>query len=283
MNFSFYTGFHTKLKEAGIDAAARYAREHGFSGVEFYCDAVARVSAIPDVKTAREVKQGLDANDLSMSCVSVAYDAIACPDAESTMRPYCEIAQALGSPFLHHTLLIKPVATDGDAETRNKLLRAADAAVAIAHMAEAYGLTCLYEDQGRYVNGVKNFVFFYEAVKCRASNVGVCFDTGNILYVNEMPEDFLRAFLAEVKHVHIKDHLLAREAPTDKTGWRKSLGDIFYRDAMPCDGSLALGTCLDMLRHAKYTGSFALELYDPFPRKEALSHAMARLSAHWED
>ena len=55
--------------------------------------------------------------------------------------------------------------------------KAIDAAVAaaerIANHAEKFGITCIYEDQGYYVNGVEGVGVFYREIKKHCKNVGV--------------------------------------------------------------------------------------------------------------
>lgn len=267
MNSAFYTTFHTMLAEKGAKETARQTREYGFGSAEYYCDAVVGSSVIPDAAAAGEVRLALENEGLYMACVSVAYDAIACPDAESVMRKYAEIAKELGSPFLHHTLLIHPVKADGQSEIRRKLSLAADAAVRIANMADAFGLTCLYEDQGMYVNGVENFSVFFEDVKSRASNVGVCADLGNILYSGEKPVPFLTRFVGDTKHVHIKDCTTINEE-----GVRRIKNVPFG------EGEVDIPACLAVLKGAGYSGDYALELTPELSTDDGISAAIHYLS-----
>lgn len=269
MKPAFYTTFHTMLAEKGAKETARRTREYGFGSAEYYCDAVVGSSVIPDVAAAKEVRLALENEGLYMACVSVAYDAIVCPDAESVMQKYAEIAKELGSPFLHHTLLIHPVKADGQNEIRRKLSLAADAAVRIAKMADAFGLTCLYEDQGMYVNGVENFSVFFEDVKSRASNVGVCADLGNILCVGEKPAPFLSRFIEDIKHVHIKD---CAPVPTEADGWYRLKNLPFG------EGEVDIPACLNILKEGGYRGAYALELAPELSTDDGISAALCYLS-----
>lgn len=282
MKFAFYSRFETMVAELGVEEAAKYARAHGFDGVEFYCDAVANVSAIPTVEAAREVKQVLDAYGLPMVCVSCAYDAIACPDAVKTMQKTMEITSALDSPYLHHTLLINPVKGESEAEVFRKIDLAADAAVAIADVAKEYGITCIYEDQGRYVNGRDCFGRFFENVKSRAKNVGVCADVGNILYADEEPEDFLPAFAADIKHVHIKDYLRKRVPTSPGKGWMRTKRGDYLRNTVIGHGVIDFSRVMAFLREIDYDGYFALELNHPEPFEDGIEQALSFLPPLFE-
>lgn len=278
MKSAFYTLFHTMLAEKGAEATARFARECGFDSVEFYCDMLENVSAIKDRAEAEEVKRVLDAEDLPVVCCSVAYDAIALPDAEKTMRPCTEVAHALGSPFLHHTLLIQPDPADSEDDIKRKLSIAADAAVAIAKMADAYGLICIYEDQGKYVNGIQNFSFFFENVKSRVQNVGVCADLGNILYVDEAPEPFLRHFAPEVKHLHVRDRIYCKEEIVGAAHVTRSTHGAYLIDTPLGEGSINIPECVSILKAAGYRGACALELPFHLSDEEGLKKAVSYLA-----
>ena len=282
MKFAFYSRFETMLAEVGVQKAAEYARSLGLDGVEFYCDAVANVSAIPSVADAKEVRAVLDAYGLPLVCVSCAYDAIACPDAVGTMRKTVEITSALGAPFLHHTLLIHPVKGESEAEILRKIDLAADAAVGIAEVAKEYGLTCLYEDQGRYVNGREKFGRFFESVKSRAANVGVCADVGNILYADEEPEEFLPHFADDIKHVHVKDYLRKRVPTSPGQGWKPTRGGDFLRNTVIGHGVIDFPRVMAFLRKIGYGGYFALELDHPEPFEDGIKQALSYLPPLFE-
>lgn len=282
MKFAFYSRFQTMLAEVGVQEAAKYARAHGFDGVEFYCDTVANVSAIPTVADAKEVKTVLDAYGLPMVCVSCAYDAVLCPDAIKTMQETIEITSALGAPFLHHTLLLNPVKGESEAEILRKIDLAADAAVAIADAAKEYGITCIYEDQGRYVNGRERFGRFFEKVKSRAENVGVCADVGNILFADEEPEDFIAAFADDIKHVHVKDYLRKKVPVSPGGGWKPTRGGDFLRNTVIGHGVIDFPRVMALLREIGYDGYFALELDHPEPFEDGIEQALAYLPPLFE-
>lgn len=277
MKFAFYSRFQTMLAEVGVQKAAEYALSHGFDGVEFYCDTVANVSAIPTVADAKEVKAVLDAYGLPMVCVSCAYDAVACPDAVKTMQKTIEITSALGSPYLHHTLLLASAKGETEAEILRKIDLAADAAVKIAHAAKEYGITCLYEDQGGYVNGHENFGRFFENVKSRAKNVGVCADVGNILYADEEPEEFLPYFADDIKHVHVKDYLRKRVPTSPGKGWKPTKRGDYLRNTIIGHGVINYERVMTFLREIGYDGYFALELDHPEPFEDGIEQALSYL------
>lgn len=282
MKFAFYSRFETMLPSLGIQKTAEYVRARGLNAVEFYCDAVADVSAIKSVEEAKEVKRVLDAYGLPLVCVSCAYDAVACPDAVKTMQKTIEITSALGSPFLHHTLLIHPAKGKTEDEIYREIDLAADAAVKIADAAKEYGITCLYEDQGGYVNGHEKFGRFFEKVKSRAGNAGVCFDVGNILYADEEPEEFLPYFAKDIRHVHVKDYLRKSVPVSPGKYWKPTKGGDFLRGTMIGHGVIDHPRVMALLREIGYDGYFALELDHPEPFEDGIAQALSYLPPLFE-
>lgn len=258
MNYTLYTTFHTMVEEKGIEATAEYACSFGFSSVELFSMAKGRCAAVPDVKAAKEMRRVLDSYGLSMACSSVFYDAES--ETLDDIREKIEIAAVLGAPYLHHTLLPEAPKEGTHEEFLRRIAVAVDAAELIAREAKKYGICCIYEDQGRAVNGVEGFGAFFRKIKERADNVGVCADLGNILYVNEPPQPFLRAFAEDIKHVHIKDYLARPATEGAAPGWRLTKDGSYLKDTLVGQGIIDLKECLSIIKASGYTGAYALEL-----------------------
>lgn len=265
MNFSMYTNFYKTVQAHGIEYAADYARELGFSSVEFF--EFAREGwkeTVPNLETALRMKKVLDEKGLPVACYSVAvnlYEEGMTPDtvtvAEKLLMHYAEMAAALGSPFLHHTLLLGLPRTPAlPFETALSLI--VPVAVRVARYAHSLGVTCIYEDQGEYFNGVKDFGAFFRAVKAECPWVGVCGDVGNVLFADGSPAAFFRAFAKEILHVHIKDYVNARE-PDEDGGWDASMAGLCLKECVVGTGIVDVPTCLSILREEGYRGAFALE------------------------
>lgn len=282
MKFAMYSRFQTMVEEVGIQKTAAFAREQELEGVELYCDSIADVSAIPNVGVAREAKNVLDAYGLPMVCVSCAYDAILCPDPGKTMEKYLQITKALGSPYLHHTLLVTPCGNDTESEIMQKIDLAADSAVKIAKMAQDFGITCLYEDQGGYINGRVGFGRFFENVKSRVHNVGICADIGNILYADETPEDFFPVFAEDIKHVHIKDYLRKQVNTSPGKNWRPTKKGDYLRNTMVGHGVINYADVMAFFKEIGYSGYFALELDHPEPFEDGIDQAIHYLTPLFE-
>ena len=123
-------------------------------------------------------------------------------------------------------------------------------------------MTVLYEEQGRYINGIEHFGKFFGEMKKRCPNVGVCADFGNILYAGEKPEDFIAAYIDDIKHVHIKDYRFCsvEQSPTvPANGWAAVPGG-WVEHSVVGDGIIDLEKCLELLKKSGYDGYYSLEM-----------------------
>lgn len=272
-----YTGFSEMIGEIGIEKAADYAKSLGYTSVELYEEVLpGRKYAIPDVASARAVKAVLEERGLSVACYSVYADIWQSEGTVNALMNLVEIAGELGSPFFHHTLL------PGTVPSYEEGIRAAvDAAARIADYAATFGLTCIYEDQGQYVNGVEGFQGFWSEMKKRCGNVGICGDLGNILFVNETPEAFLKAYIKDICHVHVKDYLWKKGPVSPGRYWNRARGDSWLRDTMVGSGVVDFEACMKILKEAGYEGAFALELNHPEPYEAGVGQAIEYLKRYW--
>lgn len=279
MEFTFYNGFVEMLKEQGIEAAADYALSLGLTSVEFleFTDS-GYPEAVTTEEEAKHVREVLESKGMRVACYSVGTTVYQNEDAVLGLMRHAEIAAALGSPFLHHTLLLWLTVPENGPTLEEGLKIASDAAIRVAKHAEKLGITCIYEDQGMYVNGVENFGKFYSAVKAECKNVGVCGDVGNILFVDGDPEAFFRAYASEIKHVHIKDYIKKGGEQSPGSIWMPTKGGNWLRDTMIGSGCIDFKACLDVLKEVGYKGPYALELCHPEPFEEGIRQAVEYLS-----
>lgn len=264
MNISMYANFSHILETQGADAACAMAARLGCSSVELLeMVGEGRSPVIKDDNDIKALKKSLEREQLSLACYSVAVNlwqkgmsADTVTDMEKELMLHAQRAAALGSPFLHHTLLLgvdKGALPFGEA-----LSLIVPAAVRVARYAHGLGITCIYEGQGMFFNGVEGFGAFYYAVKKECPYVGVCGDIGNMLFVDEEPTEFFRVFASEIKHVHIKDYIRS-DAPVSTDGWTQSRGGAWLKDVVIGSGIIDIPTCLYFLKKTGYNGAFALE------------------------
>lgn len=266
MEFCFYSGFNQMLQAQGLEETARWAQEKGFCSVEFLQLSVENWHAGVETPTqAKQVKQGLKNYGLTTACYSVGVNLLNGQDAINRLKEQAVLAAELGSPYLHHTLidsLVLPPESPSFDEVFDRIL---DAASEVALYCQSLGLTCLYEEQGMYFNGVKNFGRFFNEIIKRCSNVGICGDFGNIFFADESPETFFKTFKSHIKHVHVKDFAQRSEIDglPDQDCWLKTKGGSFLKDVPLGEGIIPIKACFQQLREADYRGKFSLELVDP--------------------
>ncbi|MCQ2430976.1 MAG: sugar phosphate isomerase/epimerase [Clostridia bacterium] len=278
MKFAMYTNFIELLLEAGTDKTADKMLSLGLPYGEVLDTAgPGKTPLLRDTDTAKQAGAALSARGISLACYSVGVNLYHDPESEKNLLLHAELAAAIGSPFLHHTLIpgLRPRADIPNAE--EALETAAEAAVRIARASAPLGLTCLYEDQGMYANGVENFGKFYYEVRRVCPNVGVCGDMGNSLFVGTEPEDFFRAYAKEIRHVHVKDYLRKKSPEQPGIYWlpmENGKNQMWLRDVLTGDGTVNITGCMEVLREAGYDGVYALELCHPEPFDEGVRQSI---------
>lgn len=260
MKFAMYSAFVGNVKEYGWEKAADIAVELGFDAVEMFD--VTGPNTEPVLKTAEEAKEArriLESRGLNMACYSVYADAYGAPESVEQLKHHAEMAAHCGSPYLHHTILSWIAEGEGQPEFDEGIDFAVNVAEEVANHAKNFGVTCIYEDQGLYLNGVDGFAAFFYELKTRCSNVGVCGDMGNSLFIDVPAEEFFRAFKDDIKHVHIKDYYreTTEKAPADD--WYITKGGAWLKDCMLGKGVVNFDECMEVLKEIGYTGPLALE------------------------
>ena len=286
MNFTMYAKFHKRVREHGIEEAADYAHSLGFSSVEFIdCARADWEMLVPDKRTAEHFREVLAARSLSVACYSVVanlYEVGMTPDTvtetERLLKHYAQMAAALGAPYLHHTLLLGQKRTP-ELPLEQALDLILPAVARVARYAHALGVTCIYEDQGEYFNGVSDFGCFFRAIKEECPWVGVCGDVGNVLFVDASPAAFFRAFAPDILHLHVKDYVSAR-APLSETGWDVSKGGVWLKECVVGEGVVDVPTCLSILKETGYRGAVALENNHEEDFAEGCRSAMRLVEKH---
>ena len=279
MQFTMYSRFNPTLAKLGADATADYAANLGFSSVEVLeTTSPGHPSVISDRETAKKIRKIFGERGLSVACYSVGTCIYRSPEAEESLKYQAEIASELGSPFLHHTLVPWLKLPENAPTFDEALENVADAAARIAEYAAPLGVTCLYEDQGLYANGVDGFGRFYREIKKRTNNVGVCGDVGNVLFVDESPVPFFREFIGEIRHVHIKDYLYKTDTVVSPgMYWLGTGHGNWVRDTMIGHGDLDIAGCMKILKDAGYTGALAFENEHPEPYEGGVKQGMEYL------
>ena len=273
MHFTMFSRFNAYAAEHGFAAACAYAKSLGFSGVEVQHSRCPDLFfSVSDAKAAAVIlrEAGLDA-----ACYSVSSCLYRDAASEETLRCHIEYAAALGSPYVHHTLipwLILPPDAPSFDEAREAVIAAA---VRIADFARPLGITVLYEDQGMYANGAAGFGAFYHEIHRCCPNTGVCGDMGNSLFVDEGAAHFFDVYRDHLRHVHVKDYRRSAVLPQPSDGWKQTRGGSYLCECLPGEGVADLPACLAVLKEIGYSGSIGLELGHSEPYECGVRAAMA--------
>ena len=265
MTYAMYSGFSDRVLRDGWEKTADAAVDYGFSAVEIFDSAEpekGRGFRIKDVEEAKAAKAILDSRGLPAVCYSVFANVYKSPETVEMLKKHAELAAAIGSPYLHHTLLPWYIPGDDLPEFSEAVEIALDAAEEIARHAEKFGVTCIYEDQGFYANGIEGYRTFYTELKRRCKNVGVCGDMGNSLFVDVPAEEFFAAFAEDIKHVHAKDYLQKKAPECPGEGWLKSYYGTWLYDAKMGCGVVNAEACMKVLKDVGYKGAVAIETGD---------------------
>ena len=266
MKISMYAWFVDIVAREGIERAADIARELGCEAVEFI-DIYGREPSVPAEETARKYREVLKSRGLSVACYSVATDLIKPdePDYDSEavlefLFHGAQMAAAIGSPFLHHTLIRNFLYEEATytKDFSSVLERTLPYAERVADYCESLGLTTLYEPQGLYFNGKERFQEFYYRMKKLGKRLGVCGDMGNSLFCDWRPEDFYASMIDDIKHVHAKDYVYA-DVISEGERIYTSMGGKKIRACPFGEGDVDLGYCFDLLSKKGYSGAVSLE------------------------
>ena len=284
MKFAMYYGFGELLREKSISETIAYLKRFGFSGVEFiFSGKDPSKDLVGNVRTAQRLREAFNKEGIDVSCYS-AYCDVYDKDEIPAALTRIEIAAALGSPFFHHTLIPQLSLPIDPNDFEQRLPYTLSVAEKIANHAEKHGITVLYEEQGRYINGIEHFGIFFNEMKRRCGNIGVCADFGNIIYAGEKPEDFIAAYIDDIKHVHVKDYHFKtfEECPERpdadwgkaKYGWAKN--------SVVGEGIIDMEKCLKLLKAANYDGIYSLEICHKEPLDYGINTATKLLTEIYE-
>lgn len=232
-----------------IDLAAEYKME----AVEGYCQYELET---PDLDAARELREYGESRGIRFCCFSIFLNLVG-EDAAFQMerlKKYAEVAAALGSPYLHHTVINEIYNPENVLPRKEELWqKGIIAAREIFDYAEKLGVRCIIEDQGYIFNGVDGFTKFLKDVE---RNVGIVADFGNICQVEEQITGLIKAAPDRICHVHVKDVYLL---PEQKGGGLPTSKGNFMYGAFLGEGSVPYEEAFRLLKEYGYKGYYALE------------------------
>jgi sugar phosphate isomerase/epimerase len=260
MKYSNYSIFSTDMHRLGLEAAVEHTLKMGFNAIEHIENTASPEPKLKSLSDAVKMKEYLDEHNLSVSCYSLVLNLLA-DDASSQMDNalrHVEYARALGSPFVHHTLIPGYDKTKKIFTLDEALEKIAEDAAKVAKFCNDNGMICLYEPQGLYFNGVDGVRAILDEMRSRGLKVGVCGDTGNSLFVDVDPVDIFRAFSDDILHVHVKDYCYGR----GESGQHVSYNGKMIKETRFLDGDCHIKECLAQIPNYQGDVSFEFNLPD---------------------
>lgn len=255
MKFATYTSFFKDRSEKGIEFAAARTASLGFDGVEYF----GRVPTDLGRDAARE-RQILSEYGLEVVCYSVRAQLF-CEDSRflvEQMKREIKTATLLGSKYFHHTLFPLYSMRDVQNSYEEVFEGVIDSAEEIARECNRRGITCLYEPQGVYFNGVGGLERLLLELKRRGCEVGICGDFGNSLFVDVNPVEIFKHFGKDIRHVHAKDYRLSDHPETDKRSYESLSGRLIYETTLGT-GAVNFEEGFRLLKQYGYDGAVSLE------------------------
>ncbi len=282
MTFTSYNQFMSDLYRGGIELAASHSAKLGFSGVEFLDFFHTGNPPLNKEKyPAEEVRASLEKHGLSVDCYSV-YAYVLGDDSEGFERQMYEIidyAASVGAKLFHHTLM-PFLKLEGDAPQYEDIFpKVLEFEKKIVKYCSERGLRCIFEPQGFYFNGVSGLSRIILALREDFSDVGLCADLGNPVFVDCDPGDVIDALSFCIAHVHIKDYIIA-DAPLEGKKPMLSRGGKNLYEVLPGEGEIDLGACLKKIKAAGYDGRIALEYLGD---DETIIKSMQYITKLWEE
>ncbi|MBO5295182.1 MAG: sugar phosphate isomerase/epimerase [Clostridia bacterium] len=275
-----YNTFQADVLSHGLEYAVRHSVDLGFDAVEFLDTCRMGDSILPTLGEAKDVKALLDRYGLGVSCYSVGVQLL-CDDPTATEKAlfaHIDFAAAIGSKLFHHTIvpvLTLPADAPSYEDVMQKILPYAEH---IASYCTSRGLTCLYEPQGMYFNGIQGLKPFLAKMKQAGHRVGLCGDFGNSLFVDVAPDAIFDEFIGDIKHVHVKDYLVSDTEIDGKHTDFCSKGGRWIYEADMGEGSVKLDRCFDALRAVNYDGAVSFEFVaDDETNKKAMQLVREKL------
>lgn len=212
------------------------------------------------IEGAKKLRERFDEEGLAISCYSRGMTMIDTPREESIARlkASIDVCDILGSKIFHHTLQNtfhnpRIPLWQKHVDLFAELCREA------AYYAGEKGITCVYEDQGFLVNTPDRLGEIL--VKVDMKNTGICLDTGNSLFHEIDPIEFVQVLAPYIKHVHVKDYIKKPfdKVPSNSPSWYRTSANNLLRPTIVGHGIIDFESIFATLILAGYDGYFSLE------------------------
>lgn len=241
-----------------IDLAVEYGHSalEAFSMLEF---------GTPDFDKAKKIREYADSKNIKFCCISVYADFTSedYDEAMQRLKDYAKVAQIIGSPFLHHTVLAEFLNPGRVLCEKERFFEIGIRAVReIFDFAKELGVRTIYEDQGFIFNGVKGVGELLEKAQ---RDIGLVVDFGNIAQSGDCVTELIKAFPDKICQVHIKDVKIT-DAPINENSL-VTLDNKYMTEVKLGTGNVKIKEALSLLKNIGYDGYMSAEFtaYDDNP------------------
>lgn len=281
MKLGVFSLSYSKMAEQGMSSLEMVdmAKQQGFVAFEPY-----PFGDLQTVDAALKLGKKVREAGMVLSCFSTDVELIGPKASENVerMKLYIEMAKAMGSPYFHHTIHPQIEVTAADTVVfHDAVSEVVPRLKELCLYAEERGVTCLYEEQGLIFNGVAPIRRLAEEM--RDVPYGLVLDSGNILFVDEKPEEYLGVFANKIKHFHLKDYYLKSGNQNDPgEGWLVTRRGDYLRDAIPGHGAVNYMQLMRMIHRIGYDGYFSLEYCGPESHDYAIEQSVQNITNYYE-
>lgn len=199
------------------------------------------------------------------------------------LKGFIDAAAAMGAGMFHHTLVPSLKHSAEHMPIFKQIIpQLVSACEEICDYAAQYNITCVYEDQGFVINGVRAYEEFYLSID--RPNKGVVADFGNILFVGEKPHEFAGHFAPLVKHVHVKDYLAKPgSSPFPGQEWYLTANGDYLRGTVIGHGTVDFLQTIKILLRAGYDGYYSIEFDGVEPPEVGIENGLRNLRYYYEE
>ena len=211
----------------------------------------------PDIEQAKKIRAYADSKNIKIACFSMYVNLVGddSKDEISKVKKYTDIAEILGSPYIHHTIAGEVMNPDEIIANKDALFKKGiDAVREIYDYAESKGIKAVYEDQGFLFNGVEGMERFLNTVN---RDIGLLADFGNCAQVDENILGFIEKFGDKIVHAHLKDVKLTDE-PLNVNSY-PSLGRKYITEVKIGEGDAKVKEAISLLENGGYKGVYGIE------------------------
>ncbi len=249
------------------------AAELGLGGVELmnFCAEIRG----PDPAAISRLASEAERKGLAIPCLTVGIDMLPDPDgAADILTAYARICADVGIRCLHHTIATDCSCRDlSESERERRFMTCLPAVRKVCETAASLGVRTIIEDQGFVFNGIGSCL---RLVDMTGGKIGIVADVGNVFFVDEKPETFIRETGSLIVHAHIKDYAYLSDRAPGVNNYLSREGSLFA-DCEIGTGCVDFDAVFDAFESIGYRGMYALE-FARIRDREEVDRVLARLT-----